>query len=93
MTTMHVPSLTGGTTTLKMLESNYMRKIKMTTVYLVKSSQELEYGEIYWENLRVFSTLEKAEEHAAKVQALIDKDADADLRNETVEIEEFTLED
>ena len=65
----------------------------MRTVYLVKSSQELEHGEIYWENLRVFSTLEKAEEHAAKVQALIDKDADADLRSETVEIEEFTLED
>ena len=63
----------------------------MKTVYLVKSSQELEYGEIYWENLRVFSTLEKAEEHVAKVQALIDKDDAQDT--ETVEIEEFTLED
>lgn len=63
----------------------------MKTVYLVKSSQELEYGEIYWENLRVFSTLEKAEEHLAKVQALIDQD-DAQ-ETETVEIEEFTLED
>jgi len=63
----------------------------MRTVYLVKSSQELEYGEIYWENLRVFSTLEKAEEHVAKVQALIDQDDAQDT--ETVEIEEFTLED
>lgn len=63
----------------------------MKTVYLVKSSQELEYGEIYWENLRVFSTLEKAEEHVAKVQALIDQDDAQDT--ETVEIEEFTLED
>lgn len=65
----------------------------MTTVYLVKSSQELEHGEIYWENLRVFKTLENAEAHAAKVQALIDNDVNVDLRNETVEIEEFTLED
>jgi hypothetical protein len=65
----------------------------MRTVYLVKSAQELEHGEIYWENLRVFSTLESAEAHAAKVQALIDNDVDVDLRNETVEIEEFTLED
>lgn len=63
----------------------------MKTVYLVKSSQELEYGEVYWENLRVFSTLEKAEEHVAKVQALIDQDDAQDT--ETVEIEEFTLED
>jgi hypothetical protein len=63
----------------------------MKTVYLVKSSQELERGEIYWENLRVFSTLEKAEEHVAKVQALIDQDDAQDT--ETVEIEEFTLED
>lgn len=63
----------------------------MKTVYLVKSSQELEHGEIYWENLRVFSTLEKAEEHVAKVQALIDQDDAQDT--ETVEIEEFTLED
>jgi hypothetical protein len=63
----------------------------MKTVYLVKSSQELEYGEIYWENLRVFSTLEKAEEHVAKVQALINQDDAQDT--ETVEIEEFTLED
>lgn len=63
----------------------------MTTIYLVKSSQELEHGEIYWENLRVFSTLEKAEEHVAKVQALIDQDDAQDT--ETVEIEEFTLED
>jgi hypothetical protein len=63
----------------------------MRTVYLVKSSQELEYGDIYWENLRVFSTLEKAEEHVAKVQALIDQDDAQDT--ETVEIEEFTLED
>jgi hypothetical protein len=63
----------------------------MRTVYLVKSSQELEHGEIYWENLRVFSTLEKAEEHVAKVQALIDQDDAQDT--ETVEIEEFTLED
>jgi hypothetical protein len=63
----------------------------MRTVYLVKSSQELGHGEIYWENLRVFSTLEKAEEHVAKVQALIDQDDAQDT--ETVEIEEFTLED
>jgi hypothetical protein len=63
----------------------------MRTVYLVKSSQELDHGEIYWENLRVFSTLEKAEEHVAKVQALIDQDDAQDT--ETVEIEEFTLED
>ena len=63
----------------------------MRTVYLVKSSQELGYGDIYWENLRVFSTLEKAEEHVAKVQALIDQDDAQDT--ETVEIEEFTLED
>jgi hypothetical protein len=63
----------------------------MKTVYLVKSSQELGYGDIYWENLRVFSTLEKAEEHVAKVQALIDQDDAQDT--ETVEIEEFTLED
>jgi hypothetical protein len=63
----------------------------MRTVYLVKSSQELEHGEIYWENLRVFSTLEKAEEHVVKVQALIDQDDAQDT--ETVEIEEFTLED
>jgi hypothetical protein len=63
----------------------------MKTVYLVKSSQELGYGDIYWENLRVFSTLEKAEEYVAKVQALIDQDDAQDT--ETVEIEEFTLED
>jgi hypothetical protein len=63
----------------------------MRTVYLVKSSQELDHGEIYWENLRVFSTMEKAEEHVAKVQALIDQDDAQDT--ETVEIEEFTLED
>jgi hypothetical protein len=63
----------------------------MKTVYLVKSSQELGYGDIYWENLRVFSTLESAEAHAAKVQALIDQDDAQDI--ETVEIEEFTLED
>jgi hypothetical protein len=63
----------------------------MKTVYLVKSSQELGYGDIYWENLRVFSTLEKAEEYVAKVQALIDQDDAQDI--ETVEIEEFTLED
>jgi hypothetical protein len=63
----------------------------MTKIYLVKSSQELDHGEIYWENLRVFSTLEKAEEHVAKVQALIDQDDAQDT--ETVEIEEFTLED
>lgn len=61
------------------------------TVYLVKSSQELEHGEIYWENLRVFASLESAEEHARKVQALIDQDDAQDT--ETVEIEEFTLED
>ena len=66
----------------------------MTTVYLVKSSQELEYGEVYWENLRVFKTLESAEKHAEKVQWLIDQDADDNGRvTETVEIEEFTLED
>ena len=63
----------------------------MTTVYLVKSSQELEYGEVYWENLRVFKTLENAEAHAAKVQELIDRGETQDY--ETVEIEEFTLED
>ena len=63
----------------------------MTTVYLVKSSQELDHGEIYWENLRVFRTLENAEEHCRKVQALIDQDDAQDT--ETVEIEEFTLED
>jgi hypothetical protein len=63
----------------------------MTTVYLVKSSQQLEYGEVYWENLRVFKTLEKAEEHASKVQWLIDQDGGQET--ETVEIEEFTLED
>lgn len=63
----------------------------MTTVYLVKSSQELDYGEVYWENLRVFRTREKAEEHLEKVQSLIDQDDAQDT--ESVEIEEFTLED
>jgi hypothetical protein len=61
----------------------------MKTVYLVKSSETLENGEIYWENLRLFQSRENAEAHCEKVQKLID----ADESDDEVIIEEFTLED
>jgi hypothetical protein len=61
----------------------------MKTVYLVKSSETLENGEIYWENLRLFQSRENAESHCEKVQRLID----ADESDDEVIIEEFTLED
>lgn len=60
----------------------------MTTVYLVKSSETLEDGTVYWENLRVFQSRENAEAHCAKVQLLINEDESDD----EVIIEEFTLE-
>jgi hypothetical protein len=37
MTTMHAPSSIGGTTTLKTLESNYMRRIKMTKYRIIRA--------------------------------------------------------
>ena len=60
----------------------------MATVYLVKSSETLYNGEVQWENLRVFASLENAEVYCAKVQELID----ADKAEDEVVIEEFTLE-
>jgi hypothetical protein len=60
----------------------------MKTVYLVKSSETLESGEIYWENLRVFESRDSAEKHRDKVQRLIDED---EVEDEVI-IEEFTLE-
>ena len=63
----------------------------MKTVYLVKSSETLEDGTIYWENLKAFQSRESAETFAAKVAKMIDAAEDLDDTDE-VEIEEFTLE-
>lgn len=63
----------------------------MKTVYLVKSSETLEDGSIYWENLKVFESRESAEAFAAKVAKMINEAEDLDDTDE-VEIEEFTLE-
>lgn len=60
----------------------------MKTVYLVKSSETLADGSVYWENLKVFASIESAEAFLAKVQKLLD----ADEATDEVEIEEFTLE-
>ena len=63
----------------------------MKTIYLVKSSETLEDGTIYWENLKVFETIEGAEAFAAKVAKMIEYSEDLDDTDQ-VEIEEFTLE-
>ena len=63
----------------------------MKTIYLVKSSETLEDGTIYWENLKVFETIEGAETFAAKVAKMIEYSEDLDDTDQ-VEIEEFTLE-
>ena len=64
----------------------------MTTVYLVKSSEEMEDGSIWWENLRVFSKREDAEAYALKTMQFIKDCDDLDDADEVI-IEEFTLEE
>ena len=64
----------------------------MKTIYLVKSSETLEDGSVWWENLKAFASIESAEAFAAKVAKLINEADDLDDTDE-VEIEEFTLED
>ena len=41
------------------------------TIYLVKSSEELEGGELYWENLRAFTSYEEAQAYRIKTLAFI----------------------
>jgi len=64
----------------------------MTTVYLVKSSEEMEDGSIWWENLRVFAKREDAEAYALKTMQFIKDCDDLDDADEVI-IEEFTLEE
>lgn len=60
------------------------------TIYLVKSSEELEGGELYWENLRAFTSYEEAQAYRIKTLEFIANCDDLDEADE-VEIEEITL--
>ena len=64
----------------------------MKTIYLVKSSETMDDGSVYWENLRTFASRESAEAYALKTAQFISECDDLDDTDE-VEIEEFTLED
>jgi hypothetical protein len=58
-------------------------------IYLVKSSNQDEWGNEYWENLQVFSDLDLAEKFAKKIEKLIEDSGDPEI--EQVEIENFSL--
>lgn len=58
-------------------------------LYLVKSSDQDEWGGEYWENLQIFNDLKLARQFAAKVKRLIRENGDP--KTEKVEIENFTL--
>lgn len=60
------------------------------TIYLVKSSEELEDGSLYWENLRAFDSYEDAQQYRIKTLAFIKDCEDLDDCDQ-VEIEEITL--
>lgn len=60
------------------------------TIYLVKSSEELEDGSIYWENLRAFSDYEEAQDYRIKTLKFIQSCDDLDDNDEVV-IEDISL--
>jgi hypothetical protein len=66
--------------------------LKMTnkTIYLVKSSEELEDGSIYWENLRAFTDYDEAQNYRIKTLGFIQSCDDLDDRDEVI-IEDITL--
>lgn len=60
------------------------------TIYLVKSSEQLEDGSIYWENLRAFTNSDDAHAYRLKTLAFILSCDDLD-DNEDVIVEDITL--
>ena len=60
------------------------------TIYLVKSSEELEDGSIYWENLRAFENYEDAQAYRIKTLGFIQSCEDLDECDEVI-IEDITL--
>jgi TPP-dependent 2-oxoacid decarboxylase len=60
------------------------------TIYLVKSSEELEDGSIYWENLRAFTDYDEAQAYRIKTLGFIQSCKDLDDSDEVI-IEDITL--
>lgn len=60
------------------------------TIYLVKSSEELDDGSIHWENLRAFTSYDEAQEYRIKTLSFIQSCDDLDDNDEVI-IEDITL--
>ena len=72
------------------LQENGALQMTNKTIYLVKSSEELEDGSIYWENLRAFTDYDEAQAYRIKTLGFIQSCEDLDDRDEVI-IEDITL--